>query len=137
MQPNDIHLTIPQMPWRPFFPGIDFKLLRVSAETGTFTVFFRAAAGATFARHRHLGAGEYYMVKGKMLVRGGQEKGGITAVAGDWGYEPLNMIHDLTEFPEPSEFLFTNHGPIQFIDENDNTVLLLDSAAVQKLAQDA
>jgi anti-sigma factor ChrR (cupin superfamily) len=133
--PADLHIAASQMPWRAFFPGVDFKLLRASAETGVFTLLLRAVAGASLPRHRHLGAGEYYMVSGKMLVRGGKERGGITAVAGDWGYEPLSVIHDTTEFPEVSVLLFTNHGPIQFLDDKDNTVAILDWQQVQVMAQ--
>ena len=28
------------------------------------------------------------------------EKGGITAITGDYGYEPNGVIHDMTNFPE-------------------------------------
>jgi len=131
---TDLHIATGDLPWRALFPGVDFKLLRVSAENGAFTLLLRTLAGASLPRHRHLGAGEYYMVSGRMLVRGGKERGGITALAGDWGYEPLSMIHDSTEFPEASELLFTNHGPIQFLDDNDNTVAILDWQEVQRLA---
>jgi anti-sigma factor ChrR (cupin superfamily) len=133
--PADLHIAASQMPWRAFFPGVDFKLLRASPETGVFTLLLRTVAGASLPRHRHLGAGEYYMVSGKMLVRGGKERGGVTAVAGDWGYEPLSVIHDTTEFPEVSVLLFTNQGPIQFLDDKDNTVAILDWQQVQVLAQ--
>ena len=133
--PADLHVTAHQLPWRAFFPGVDFKLLRTSAETGTFTILLRTVAGASLPRHRHLGAGEYYMVSGKMLVRGGKERGGITAVAGDYGYEPLSIIHDSTDFPEVSVLMFTNHGPIQFLDAEDNTTAILDWQQVQVMAQ--
>lgn len=132
--PTDLHIAAHDMPWRAFFPGVDFKLLRASAESGRFTLLLRTLAGASLPRHRHLGAGEYYMVSGKMLVRGGKERGGITAVAGDWGYEPLSVIHDSTEFPEASVLLFTNDGPIQFLDAHDNTLSVLDWQTVQQLA---
>ncbi len=114
--------------WLPFgdTAGIEFKLLRVSQETGTVTLLFKCAPQSSFARHRHLGAGEYLMVYGEMDVRGGARAGGITAVAGDYGYEPNGIIHDSTEFPKETVFYFTNYGPIQFIDEEDNTVFVLD-----------
>jgi anti-sigma factor ChrR (cupin superfamily) len=132
--PADLHIATRELPWRALLPGVDFKLLRTSAEIGSFTLLLRTQAGASLPRHRHLGAGEYYMVSGKMLVRGGIERGGITAVAGDWGYEPLSVVHDSTEFPEASLLLFTNHGPIQFLDDKDSTVGILDWQEVQRLA---
>ena len=70
------------------------------------------------------------MISGKMEVRGGVEAGGITAVAGDYGYEPTGMIHDFTNFVEDTVFLFTNHGAIQFTDDHDNTVAILDWQAM-------
>jgi len=66
------------------------------------------------------------MISGEMDVRGGARAGGITAVAGDYGYEPNGIIHDSTEFPNETVFYFTNYGPIQFIDEQDSTVFVLD-----------
>ena len=131
---TDLHVATQEMPWRAFFPGVDFKLLRASAESGRFTLMLRTLAGASLPRHRHLGAGEYFMVSGRMLVRGGKEHGGITALPGDWGYEPLSIIHDSTEFPEASVLLFSNDGPIQFLDAQDNTVAVLDWQGVQQLA---
>ena len=74
---EDTYLATNDMPWLEFGGGIDFKLLRASQETGSFTVLFRCAAGASFNPHRHLGGGEYFMLKGRMDVRGGKEKGGI------------------------------------------------------------
>lgn len=133
--PADLHVAASGMPWRAFFPGVDFKLLRASDETGTFTLMLRTRAGASLPKHRHLGAGEYFMLSGRMLVRGGREQGGITATPGDWGYEPLGIVHDSTEFPEISVLLFTNHGPIQFLDDKDNTVAILDCQQVRLLAQ--
>jgi acetylacetone-cleaving enzyme len=57
-----------------------------------------------------LGAGEYYVISGKMEVRGGVENGGITAITGDYGYEPNGVIHDMTNFPEDTILYFTNFG---------------------------
>jgi hypothetical protein len=127
-QLQDTYIHVDGESWLPFgdTAGIEFKLLRVSQETGTWTALFKCAPQSSFARHRHLGAGEYLMISGEMDVRGGARAGGITAVAGDYGYEPNGIIHDSTEFPRETVFYFTNHGPIQFIDEKDDTVFVLD-----------
>ncbi len=129
---KDTYVHPDDLTWIPFpnVPGIDMKLFRVSSETGVWTALFRCAEGSGFPRHRHLGAGEYLMISGKMEVRGGVEAGGITAVAGDYGYEPTGMIHDFTNFVEDTVFLFTNHGPVQFIDDDDNTLAILDWQAM-------
>jgi acetylacetone-cleaving enzyme len=134
MQPEEF-VSTRSMSWAPLSPGIRMKVLRLSPESGTWTVLFHADAGASFARHRHLAPGEYFMLSGKMEVRGGVQAGGTTAVTGDYGWEPVSVIHDHTYFPEESEFLFTNHGAVQFVDEQGNTTGVLDWEAIQSLAQ--
>jgi len=121
IDPNaEVLLRAGDKPWVAFAPGIDFKTLRTSPETGDWTVLFRCAQGAAFPAHRHYGAGEYLMLKGRMDYRMG------TAEAGDYGYEPLGAFHELTTFLEDSELLFTNHGPVVFVDEDGGTKMILD-----------
>jgi len=131
---GDLYVSSRELKWAPFSPGIWLKLLRVSPETGTWTVLLKCEAGSAFARHRHLAAGEYFMLSGRMELRGGAHAGGVTAVAGDYGYEPVSVIHDSTAFPVESEMLFTNHGAVQFLDENDATSFVLDWEAIQRMA---
>ena len=133
---QDTYIHASQEPWLPFSDGIDFKPLRATQEIGAWTVLFRCTKGSGFARHEHLGAGEYYMVSGKMEIRGGVENGGITAFGGDYGYEPNGMIHDFTNFPEESILYFTNYGPIRFMDDDNQTVHVLDWQGVLKIAED-
>ncbi len=135
--PKDEYVSSKKLPWVEFVPGIFLKLLRVCPENGTWTVLFRADAGASFPRHRHLAAVEYFMLSGKMEVRGGVENGGITAVAGDYGWEPVSIVHDLTYFPEPTEFLFTNHGAVVFTDEENRPTSVLDWEVIQSVVQQA
>lgn len=134
---EDMYLSTPNMDWLEFGGGIDFKVLRTSQETGAWTVLFRCAKGASFNPHRHLGGGEYFMLKGKMEVRGGAEKGGITANAGDYGYEPNGVLHDETFFPEETELYFTNYGAIQFLTPELEPDFVLDFAMLEQLAQSA
>jgi anti-sigma factor ChrR (cupin superfamily) len=106
--------------WFSFMPGIDYRVLRTSAETGVWTVIFRCAKGTAFAPHYHYGAGEYLMLKGSMDYRAG------TAKAGDYGYEPLGVYHESTAFTEDSELLFTNHGPVAFVNPDKSILMMLD-----------
>lgn len=134
---EDTYVATKDMPWLEFGGGIDFKVLRTSQETGAWTVLFRCAAGASFSPHRHLAGGEYLMLKGTMEVRGGAEKGGITAKAGDYGYEPNGVLHDETFFPEDSELYFTNYGAIQFLTPELQPDFVLDYAKLEELSQAA
>jgi anti-sigma factor ChrR (cupin superfamily) len=114
--------------WVPIVTGIDFRLLFTSAETGRWTVLFRCQPGSFFPRHKHYGAGEYFVVKGRMEYRMG------VAPAGTYGYEPLGVIHDLTTFPEYTELLFTNFGPVAFLNEDDSVASMLDHTLLEQLA---
>ena len=134
---EDTYVNTSAMPWLQFGAGIDFKVLRTSQETGAWTVLFRCAKGSSFNPHRHLGGGEYLMLKGTMEVRGGKEKGGITAKAGDYGYEPNGVLHDETNFTEDSELYFTNYGAIQFLTDELEPDFVLDFAMLEELQKSA
>lgn len=105
---EDIHKESTRMAWESMLEGIDYKLLRLSRETGAWTVIFRCAKGASFPPHYHITPGEYYVIKGKMSYRAG------IANTGDYGYEPLGVFHEQTIFEEETELLFTNFGPVAF-----------------------
>lgn len=132
---GDIYVNTSAESWINFSPGIDFKLLRTSQETGAWTVLFKCAAGSSFARHEHLAAGEYLMVSGAMEIRGGVEKGGVTARTGDYGFEANGTWHDDTRFTEETILYFTNFGPIRFVDDEDRTLVVLDYKMLREVAQ--
>src|SRR5258708_22766104 len=117
-----------QLHWVAIVEGIDFKLLFTSSETGRWTVLFRCQPGSFFPRHKHLGAGEYFVMRGRMEYRMG------TARAGGYGYEPIGVIHDMTSFPEYTELLFTNFGPVLFLDVGAHGQSVLHYDLLQRLA---
>jgi Uncharacterized conserved protein, contains double-stranded beta-helix domain len=124
----DERLTPPaDMKWATLADGISFTLLYSSAETGRWTVLFRAEPGSFFGPHRHLGAGEYFVIKGRMTYRIGE------AVEGTYGYEPLDVIHEHTAFPEYTELLFTNYGPVAFLDDKGDVASILDHKLLEDL----
>ena len=120
-------ITPADMKWATLAEGIEFSLLYSSAETGRWTVIFRAQPGSFFGPHRHFGAGEYYVTKGQMTYRMGE------ASAGTYGYEPLDVVHDHTAFPEYTELIFTNYGPIAFLDEAGDVSSILDHKVLEDL----
>lgn len=128
----DGNISNDDLPWKCMRDGYDFKLLRTCSVTGTWVVLFRTIAGGSVPSHKHISAAEYFLLKGKVEVRGGKENGGITSVAGDYGYEPNGVIHEQTYFPEPTEYLFISHGPIQYLDENGNTSGIIDWLTIQE-----
>lgn len=132
------YVHVSSVAWQPFpgefsAGGIQWKLLHVSPESGAWTAIFDCPQGSSFARHIHVGPGEYFLTKGKMEVRGGSEEGGATAAAVGYGYEACNARHDQTNFVEDSEFYMTFLGPLQFIDEAGNTLAVVGWEQAQAL----
>lgn len=117
--------------WVEWGPGIQMQVLHVSPETGYWCCLFKLAAGAKFGRHEHLGPGESFMIKGKAHIRGGAENGGITIETGDYSYEPNGVIHDETVIAEDSISYFANHGPLKFLDDDDNVTFICDWRAIR------
>ncbi len=120
---NQEYVQIEKQPWMPFpvlfsAGGIRWKLLHVSPEMGAWTAIFDCPKGSSFARHIHIGPGEYLLTKGKMEVRDGDGEGGATALAMGYGYEACNARHDKTYFPQASEFYMTFLGPLQFTNDD-------------------
>jgi hypothetical protein len=74
------------------------------------------------------------MVSGKMELRGGVERGGVTARTGDYGFEANGAWHDETNFPEETILYFTNFGPIRFVDDEDRTLAVLDYKMLREVA---
>lgn len=129
--PTEVLQDTAQLRWIPIVAGIDYRLLFTSRETGRWTVLFRCQPGSFFPRHKHYGAGEYFVVKGRMEYRMG------VADAGTYGYEPLGATHELTTFPEYTELLFTNFGPVVFLNEDESVISILDNSLLEKLAAES
>ena len=58
----------------------------------------------------------------------------VSAVEGEYCYKLLNAINKETNFPEYSELYFTEHGPVAFLDEDDNVTSILDQSVLAQLA---
>lgn len=125
--PKDLLVRCKDLPWHPLGPGTWFKLLRVSEETGIWTSLVKMDVGARFAAHKHLGAAEFYVIKGAIDYRAG------TAKEGDYGYEPLGAIHGATTCVEETEFIITTYGPIAFLNEDGSVQMMYDFSEAKKL----
>jgi len=118
--PPDILLKTGELTWSPFAPGIDFKVLRLDPVMGVWTILIRMDDGAEFPPHKHLGAGEFLMLEGRLEYRAG------AAEAGDYGYEPNGVYHEATKAVGETRLLFTNHGPVAFLNPDDSIMMVLD-----------
>lgn len=102
--------------------GGRWKLLHVSPDSGSWTAAFFYTKGSVVPGHIHVGPGEYFMVRRKLEVRGGDDGGGVTAEAPCYGYEATGAVHDQTIFLEDTEVYMRFQGPLQMIDSNGQTV---------------
>ena len=122
--------------WKPLPEGFGsgggrWKLLHVSPEAGSWTAAFLYPKGASVPSHVHVGPGEYFMVRGKLEVRGGDDDGGVTATAPCYGYEATGAVHDQTLFLEETEVYMRFQGPLQFNDPNGQPIMVVGWEQVQ------
>ena len=119
-------VKLDQLKWYPLPEGfvsghVMWKRLHVSPNAGSWTVMFQAPKDSSFAGHIHSGPGEYFLTKGKVEVRGGEEEGGVSATGPRPGYEACNARHDKTLILEDSEIYMTFQGPLQLLDDKGRT----------------
>ncbi len=125
---SDILVKTTDLPRVPLAEGIGCWVLHTSSETETWTTLLCALVGSPYAKHRHLGQGKIFLVKGRMEYRA------VSAIEGEYGYKFLNAVNKETNFPKYSELYFTNHGPVVFLDDDDNVTSILDHRVLTQLA---
>ena len=116
---NEILLQTEDIPWSVMGEGVSIRILRVSEETGFWSAQIRMEAGSQFAAHKHLGAADFYVLKGKLEYRMGD------APQGSFGYEPLGAIHEATTCSEETVILFNSYGPVIFHAEDGSVEQIL------------
>lgn len=119
-------IDIPQM------PGCSMKPLRVSRETGAFTVIVKMKAGTTQPTHVLLGASDTFVLSGKLTFTKGPLTGEIGP--GVWGYSPANAKMEGNTATEDTEYLATFHAPIAFLKKDGSVDSLLTGADVMNAA---
>jgi anti-sigma factor ChrR (cupin superfamily) len=107
--------------------GNQFKVLRISKETGAWSALIKAPAGQVNAPHTHLGPADFYVISGGFDYRGG------SARAGDWVYEPAGAVHEATTHPVDTIYLANVYGPVAFHDGKGGFSQILDWRAVQTM----
>jgi len=125
------------LPWLEiaFAPGMSFKPLRVSQETGMFSIVMRMKAGTVQPQLVHLGAMDFLVLSGRMTYPTGPMAGTIDA--GTWGYVPANTKIDGLVADEEVEYIANFYGPVAFLDDDQRSVRgLLTGADVQLAAQE-
>ncbi len=117
-----------ERPWINMGGGNEVIVLRVSRETGFFSILIKAPAGQVNAPHTHIGAADFYVISGGFDYRGG------SARAGDWVYEPAGAVHDATTHPMDTVYLANSYGPVAFHGKNGGIAGLFDWRTIAALA---
>jgi 2,4'-dihydroxyacetophenone dioxygenase len=116
-----------EQPWTDMGGGNQAIVLRVSKETGFFSMLIKAPAGQVNAPHTHIGAADFYVISGGFDYRGG------SARAGDWVYEPAGAVHDATTHPMDTVYLANSYGPIAFHGKDGGYSHITDWRAVKAM----
>jgi len=108
--------------WRQLAPGVVMQILRLSEETGQFTLIIKAACGSVLPRHRHLAPAEIYVLSGN----GTHPQTGRFR-KGDYIFEKAGALHEAVVFDEPVELLMVSYGPSAFLDEIGQLRFFMDT----------
>lgn len=128
-EPEDILIQTRDLPWAPLGEGVSIKILRVSEETGFWSALIEMQPGSQFAPHKHYGAADFYVLKGKLVYRAGE------ATEGCYGYEPLGVVHDSTTAPEETLLYFNSYGPVIFYNADGSIAQMLNYETALELSQ--
>ncbi len=105
-QPEELLVNVEELSWVTVGEGAWAKLIRACAQTGTWTVMFKQAAGTVAPPHRHLAPADFYVLEGCIEYQGGIAK------AGYFARERMGAEHPKTTFSEETIYLFTSYGPL-------------------------
>lgn len=124
-----------KLPWidLPQMPGCAMKPLRVSRETGAFTVIIKMRAGTTQPRHVLLGASDSFVISGSLSYEKGPLKGQPLGV-GAWSYTPACVRMEGITASVDTEYLATFYGPVAFLGADGKITSLLTGADVADAA---
>ena len=101
-------------------PGLAFKPLRASRESGMFTAIVRITKGTQLAPLVHLGAMDFFILSGAMRYPEGDMAG--TLGVATWGYVPANARVGRLVAEEDVEFLANFYGPLAMLNDDGRSV---------------
>jgi hypothetical protein len=128
---KDILIHCSEIPWTKVYEGVWLKDLRSCEITGQWAQLLKMEAGAVLPRHFHLGAGEFIVIKGEFVYRGG------TARTGDYGYEPLGAMHDEPRAAVETELFYVGYGPLALLNPDGSLKGVMGSHTINDFASQA
>lgn len=125
------------LPWLPLkhVPGVSFKPLRVSKETGAFTILLKMPAGTVMPTHVILGPQDTFILSGELTYPSGALKGSLGP--GIWGYTPALAKLEGTKATKDTEYLATFYAPVAFLGGDGSVKSLLTGVDVRSAAEKA
>jgi len=118
------------LPWIKMGTGLEgnaFKVLRISEETGVYTVLVSAKKGTVNQAHVHSAPADCYILEGEIEYRAGVAK------AGEWLYEPAGARHATTMHTMDTLYLSTIYGPIIFEKEDGSVDYVQDWQTIKAM----
>ncbi|MGI9329056.1 MAG: cupin domain-containing protein [Pseudomonadales bacterium] len=117
-------------------PGLSFKPLRASSESGMFSTIVRMSAGAELTGLIYLGAMDMILLSGGLTYPEGPLSSDLEP--GTWGYIPANARIERLVANQDTEFLANFYGPVAFLGEDGRTVSsILTALDIVQAARDA
>jgi 2,4'-dihydroxyacetophenone dioxygenase len=115
------HVNGNDLPYFPYAPGVDFKLIKVNRVTGQFAIILKSVPGAQLGTHRHYGPVWVYTIEGKWRY----EEDPFVATAGSVVFEPAGAVHTFRSDPTQgiTAFIIVD-GALEFLDESGRTLFI-------------
>ncbi len=127
-------VTPDDLPWIALGTGLEgnkIKVLRISEETGAYSLLVWAPKGTVNQAHIHSGPADFYIIEGVLEYRAG------VARTGDWMYEPAGARHDATTHIEDTLYLANVYGPLIFEKEDGSIDYVQDWRTIKALQDGA
>ena len=124
--PSALHRAENELPFVPFFEGLEFQLLQASVENGLWVVRTRFQPNVTIPAHRHTGAVFAVTFSGSWRYLEYPE----VNTAGSYLYEPAGSQHTLhvpASNTEVTDIWFAIRGANLNLDEQGNVASVWDA----------
>ena len=129
---HDTIINCKTLPWLILAPKVWIKIIKMDADSGSYTLLIRAEPGAVLPPHRHVDAAEIFILKGT----GHHPESGHFA-EGDFVSEHKGAVHSQLAFGVETEMLMMIRGPSAFLDEDGNDMYMMDVPFLRRLSEAA
>ena len=112
-----------ETPWVPLAPGIEMQIFHADPKTGIWTVKIFMHGGSTLPPHRHVGASEFFILKGE----GVHKEAGAFEI-GTYAFEPEGAVHSPVHAEDDILLYMTSYGAGVFFKASGKELYTGDAA---------